>query len=353
MKVLQINTEKGWRGGERQTLFLARGLADRGLEVTVLARSGHPLAERAARHGLDVLEAGSTAGALALLAVRGNRFDVLHAQTAKAQGLAVLTKPLHRRPLVYTRRVDFAPRGLAARLKYAATDRVTAISTAISQVLAGFGLHGVPVISSIARPVQPDPETVAGLGREHNPRGLKVAATVGAFVPHKDPLTMVRAVAHLAGMREDFVFWHFGQGPLMDRARAEVRRLGIARVYRFMGFVDDLAPCYALMDAFAMSSQEEGLGSSVLDAFLAGVPVAATRAGGLAELVQGRGLTSPVHDAVTLARNLDILLTGGPRIDEFRRAARDYALAHHDMDTIAARYAGLYEEILDPARDWA
>jgi len=57
--------------------------------------------------------------------------------------------------VVSTRRVDFVPRGLAARLKYALTDRTVAISPAIARILADFDVPGVVVIPSAVRP----PET--------------------------------------------------------------------------------------------------------------------------------------------------------------------------------------------------
>ena len=74
---------------------------------------------------------------------------------------------------------------------------------------------------------------------------------------------------------------------------AEVKRLDWEKNYRLMGFVQDVIPWFGVFDLFAMSSREEGLGSSVLDAFLYGVPVASTDAGGLRECVEGHGLVSP------------------------------------------------------------
>ena len=56
INVLHVDTERGWRGGERQTLWLARELMRRGYGSIVAARAREPLAQRATGEGLDVVE---------------------------------------------------------------------------------------------------------------------------------------------------------------------------------------------------------------------------------------------------------------------------------------------------------
>src|SRR3546814_12793591 len=76
------------------------------------------------------------------------------------------------------------------------------------------------------------------------------------------------------------------------------------------------------MDVFVLSSRHEALGTSVLDAFLYSVPVVATDAGGLKELLaQGRGLLCPVGDHDALADAIDRVLTDrGLRADMVEQA---------------------------------
>ena len=56
MKILQLNFEKGWRGGERQTLYCMRAFRKAGHEVELMCRRGGPLAERARQEGFTVHE---------------------------------------------------------------------------------------------------------------------------------------------------------------------------------------------------------------------------------------------------------------------------------------------------------
>ena len=91
-----------------------------------------------------------------------------------------------------------------------------------------------------------------------------------------------------------------------------------------------------------MSSNEEGLGSSVLDAFKNGTPVASTDAGGLAELVDGRGLLSAKGDPAALGENIIRLLTDRPLAAALSEKAHAYVRAHHDQKVLTARYIDLY-----------
>ncbi|WP_027367915.1 glycosyltransferase family 4 protein [Desulfocurvibacter africanus] len=350
MRILQINTEKTWRGGERQTFYTLRGLAAAGVQVELLCRAGAPLVERASALPVRVHPVSGQLGALSFLAGCKGRYDVLHAQTAKGQSLAAFTKPAHRTPLVYTRRVDFRPSGLAARIKYRMTNQIVAISQAIADILADFGLPDVPVIPSAVLPTPAGIEPAVLEARTRPELGLgdrRIIGTIAALVEHKDPLTMVEAVAKLRGLRgEDFAFLHFGDGPLLEQAKSRAKELGLAGTYHFMGFSPQVIDYLRIFQVFVMSSREEGLGSTVLDAFLEGIPVASTEAGGLKELVAGRGLLAPVGDAATLALAMSRLLDETDLRADVVAKARAYVTAHHDLGRLCQEYISLYKTLI-------
>ncbi|MGK2934981.1 MAG: glycosyltransferase [Gemmatimonadaceae bacterium] len=110
--VLHLDTERGWRGGERQALWLARSLADRGHVSMVAARPGEPFAQRAAQAGLTVVPCApgfefDPVAVLELRAViRRRRVQIVHAHTGHAVALAALATIGTDAKTVVTRRVD-------------------------------------------------------------------------------------------------------------------------------------------------------------------------------------------------------------------------------------------------------
>ena len=102
---------------------------------------------------------------------------------------------------------------------------------------------------------------------------------------------------------------------------------------------------FSIMDVFVMSSEEEGLGSSVLDAFLYKVPVASTNAGGLREVVNGNGLLSNVKDAEALAYNINELLNSKDLRDTFTETAYRYVLKNHSNEFVSLQYDRLFKRL--------
>jgi glycosyltransferase involved in cell wall biosynthesis len=348
MHILQINTEKGWRGGERQTLLSMEGLRDAGVPVTLLCLKNRPLWQRARETGFPVIGAAHHLAVLWHLLVHGNRYSILHTQSSRAFGFAAIATLFIRTPVVYTRRVDFVPRGTLTRWKYRRAAALVAVSGAIRDILQRTGMGNATVISDIVSEKVLDPLRCSALLRELGIDDRRIVGVVAALVGHKDPLTMVRAAAAVCDRLPDALFLHFGDGPLREAVEAEIRRLGLHHSYRLLGYRDAVEDYFPLFDCFAMSSNEEGLGSSVLDAFRTGVPVASTCAGGLAELVDKRGLVSAVGDPAALAENIIRLMSDRSLAEQYTAAARSYVAQRHNRALLTGRYIDLYRRITRP-----
>ncbi|MEK7269309.1 MAG: glycosyltransferase, partial [Planctomycetota bacterium] len=210
MRILHVNTERTWRGGEQQVLYLTAGLRARGHESTVACLAGSAIAQRLELDGLpsEPLKLRgewnpAAAWRLSRL-VRRLSPDLVHAHTPHAHTLAALAVRLAgrpRRPLVVTRRVDFSIRRHAGFLKgwkYGrAADRIVAISEAIRRVLVSDGV-AADRISVVPSGI--DPARLAGA----NPSGLRaefgipdsglVVGTVAHCADHKDHATLAAAI---------------------------------------------------------------------------------------------------------------------------------------------------------------
>lgn len=347
MRLLIVNTEKTWRGGERQTLYNAIGFRQQGVQVELLCRKAYPLAARARAEGITVHEVAGNVRAFWWIARYGTGYDLIQAQTAKAQTAAVATKPLHRRPVVYTRRVNFMPDGLLTKLKYQKTDCVIAISQAVRQVLETFGLCNIRVIHDVVVPRQLNKQRALNMLERLGVGSKKIVATIAAVDQDKDPFTMLAAVKKLSLLRSDFVFLHFGDGPLTTQLQQKIGELGLNDRYYLMGFVPDVEDLFSVMDVFCLSSREEGLGSSILDAFAYHVPVVSTNAGGLAELVAGRGFLREIGDFEGIALGIDQVLENPAAFNVLTNEAYRYVVSQHSLQATTKQYLDLFSMITD------
>jgi glycosyltransferase involved in cell wall biosynthesis len=303
LRILHIDTGPELRGGQRQLLLLARGLRERGHHQLIACTEQSPLAARARLDGFRVAALGPGVSLLAALrglrrAVVQERFQVLHAHDGRSQTLSALASLGLDVKRVATRRVTFMPPSLGPRvglhrLQYGPTcDAVVAVSGFIRNLLIRSGIAGakVEVIrDGIEIPAAlPDPAGRAR-AREHwglDPRAF-VVGHVGAFTPEKGQDVLLEAFLRaMPCLPAGAQLLLAGDGPELVSPRVTAL-VGKARDrVRMPGWVEDLALFFAALDLYVMPSRAEGLGSSALLAMAYGLPVLASRVGGLPEVVE-------------------------------------------------------------------
>lgn len=344
MRILELNFEKGWRGGERQTIYTMQGFKDAGTEVALLCRKNTALHMHATAEGFTVYPFNNIFGVFFFLMFQARSFDVLHAQTSQILTYCVFTRLFHRAKVFYTRRVAFAQKGGLTKLKYSLTDKIIGISNAVAYNLKTFtGRNDIAVIPDAIMQKQLDVKRAEQLKASLNiGQGITIIATVAVMNTEKDPLTMVDAIRLLASKRRDFVMLHFGDGPLEADVKQKIMEYGLEDVYKTVGFYDDIEDFYSIFDVFVLSSVQEGMGSSVLDAFVYKVPVVATDAGGLAELIHnGRGIMCRVKSPQMLADGIELLLEQPQLKDKMAADAHSYANTTHSIQAITSQYLSL------------
>jgi glycosyltransferase involved in cell wall biosynthesis len=356
LRVLHVDTERGWRGGERQTLWLARELARRGYASPIAARSGEPLAVRAAESGLEVEACGprseiDLAAAWRLRqAIRDRAIDIVHAHTAHAVAVSAIAALGTGVPMVVARRVDFPLRANAGtRWKYGRAAAIIAISRAVAAVLERGGIRTdrisvVPDGVDLHRNVLPATrETLAALGV---PVGAPVVVQVAQLVGHKDPLNFVRAIAHMRGQVPNVHGLMVGDGPLRGDVEREIHRLGLQDIVHLAGYRTDADSLLAASNVATLSSREEGMGSVLLDALAFGLPIAATRAGGIPEVIVDResGLLAPVENPTALGDAIVALLVDDALRARLRANAAVRA-GEFSVERMADRTISVYESV--------
>lgn len=321
--ILHINTSREWRGGENQVLNLAIGLKSRNISQLLFVQTGSPLAERAREHMLDIIE-HPMKGEFDYSAIRKIRqtiaergVRIVHTHTAHAHSLAFFAKRKKDTwKLIAARRVDFRiNKNWFSRWKYTSpiVDLVIGVSRCIQKYLIEDGvpaqrtltIHSGINLRKFAKLPSAEP-----LRKELNiNKKTLVIGNVAALVPHKDHKTLLNAIAKIR-TNVDYKVVILGSGQLDASLKDQVKNLGIEDRVLFLGFREEIPAFLNLFDIFTLTSEEEGLGTSILDAMAGGLPVVATRAGGIPEMVvpdQG-GYLCDVHDSDALAEKYVLLL---------------------------------------------
>ena len=361
MKILHVEAGRHLYGGARQVLYLLEGLQARGVDNILVCTNGSEIAARAAPFAEVVeqpmrgdLDLGLIGRLRRLIGARRPDLVPLHSRRG-ADLLGGIAARLAGVPSVLSRRVDNPESRLAVALKYRLYAHVVTISDGIRDVLLGEGLapHRVTCVHSA---IDPAPWR-QGCDREAFAREFElspdapVAGMVAQFIPRKGHQHLLDALPPVIARHPGLQVVLFGQGPLLDRMRAAVRAQGLADRVRLAGFRTDLERWLGCLDLLVHPAEMEGLGVSLLQAAAAGVPIIASRAGGMPEVVvDGRnGLLIDPGDVAALTAAIDRLLGDADlrrRMGEAGRALVDERFA---VPVMVAGNLAVYRRVLGVA----
>jgi glycosyltransferase involved in cell wall biosynthesis len=323
MRVLHIGTEMRWRGGESQISYLMEGLKQSGVDNFFAYPKGSAAIERLSPE-FQFLELASRSGydprsILRLVRFcRQLRIDLLDAHSADAHALAVAAKFwLPNLKVVVHRHVDNAIRQRwSTRKKYLSprVDRYIAISTAIRNILANFGVSKskISVVKSATDTERFNDRNrseikLQMLARLGLPKSTFLFGNASALTDQKGYEVLLAAVKIIDGknakVAPSFHCLIAGEGKLRLDLERLVDQLQIRHRVTFLGFVSDVSSVLLALDILTVPSNYEGLGTVILEGILCGCPVIATEVGGIPEIIKNgvTGLLVAKGDSQKLA----------------------------------------------------
>lgn len=139
-----------------------------------------------------------------------------------------------------------------------------------------------------------------------------------------------------------------GDGPERPAAEALAIQLGVQDEVLFLGKTSDVERILGISDLFLLPSETESFGLAALEAMASGVPVIASRAGGLPEVVDhGRnGYLEPVGDIQAMAERAKYILSNASTHAMFSNQALE-AAQKFSMEHIGQTYLNLYQQLID------
>jgi L-malate glycosyltransferase len=300
MRVLLVDLETEWRGGQNQALLLMKGLHERGQEVELVVASGSALGKRAARCGVRVdfvsrglfrLHAARQVRRL----LRSGRFDVVHANEAHAVTAVWLAlwgpREPRRVPFVISRRVGYPiGKSTLARMRYRAAARIVANSKWVAEQANASGAPAEK-LSVVYEGVEVPPRFTAeqrlgARGRWGIAESTALLGCVGVLLPDKGQEWLIRALAEVKKEFSSAKLLLAGDGPCRSRLEELARTLGLQDDVIFAGFVKDIETVYAALDVFLLPSFFEALNNSLLAAMAYEIPSIAFSKGALGEIIE-------------------------------------------------------------------
>lgn len=176
----------------------------------------------------------------------------------------------------------------------------------------------------------------------------KLITHVSNFRPVKRVLDVIEVFARL----KEKLNCHLvlvGDGPDRSRAESLVREKGIKESVCFLGKQDSFARILQRSDLFLLPSENESFGLAALEAMSCGVPVVASNAEGIPEVVRDGevGLLADVGDIDGMAQKAERLLTDEKLHAQYSRAARELVLQNYAENPLIDHYERFYRTILE------
>ncbi|MCB1141377.1 MAG: glycosyltransferase family 4 protein [Leptospiraceae bacterium] len=357
--ILHLNTAKTWRGGERQCLYLAEGLAKRNIPQILVGQPDSEFEKRTkdrfefiplAMRGEWDLKAVSEL----IQIIKAKKIRLVHTHTARAHAIALFAKYFYPHfILVVSRRVDFTIRkGLFSHLKYTSdlNDVFLTVSGKIKEILIKDGVNPEKIITVYSGIDLDRFERIkrnTKYKKEFDIKGRTVVfGNIAALVDHKDHETLIKAISLVQSKRKVKLLI-VGEGELEGHLKSLVKDLKIEDRVIFTGFRDDIPELLKFFDVFAITSKEEGLGTSVLDAMASGLPIIATRGGGLPEMISHEkgGYLSNVKDSVGIFQYINQLAVKPSLRKEFGNYNRE-AVKRFSIDSTIEKTIQVYSSFL-------
>jgi glycosyltransferase involved in cell wall biosynthesis len=326
-------------------------------------------AAREAGVALEIIEENSAFDRNAVAALRRiverKNPDVVQTHSVKSHFLLRLSGLWRQKPWVafhhgYTfDDVKMRAYNLLDRWSLRAPNRIVTMNHAFEEQLIRRGV-GPERITVLHNAIDPNWLTRAGVNREEARRGLGIGSSQRLVVAI-GRLSREKAFGHLleafgilqrehAAAEPALII--VGEGPERGPLEGQIASMGSGMRVRLAGQVSQVARYYAAADVLAISSISEGSPNVLLEAMAARVPVVATKAGGIAEMVRHEesALLVPPGDPPALAAALARLLTQPNEARALAEKAYTLVVEQYSPWNRAERLAGLYGEIVSGMR---
>lgn len=359
MRILHTEWSDGLGGQERRILSEATGLSGRGHYVAIACREHSKIRSEAAKLGLDVhvFPMRKLYDVQSIIQMTGflksNGFDVVNTHSGVDSWIGGIAAKLASVPvLVRTRHLNIPlKRSPLNFIHYLPDVYITCGENMRSNLVNNCGFPAEKVVSIPTGvgmeyfDVRRDKEAKLKYGLSPDSIVISNVGILRSVKGHEVTLQAVKAVAAAVPKAK---FLIVGDGPRKDALVNLANELDISKHVIFAGFIEDIPEVYSFSDVSVLSSWMEGLPQSILQSMASGVPVVATRVGGVPEVVihEKTGLLVEPGDHEGLAKGIIRILNKPEEVQRFTADARELVMREHSVNRMNDKIEKLYNYLL-------
>ncbi|GAA0839856.1 glycosyltransferase family 4 protein [Marinobacter szutsaonensis] len=363
-----------WAGAEAQVFQLLSGLQANGsIKPTVIVFNQGILFDKLTELGIDVTIADESAlspiaqiktirahllqHSTNILHTHGFKENVLGTVSQYMSGVKHSLQTVHGSPEHQTtwrnpkRKLPHLLNHIVAKF---CQDKVVAVSQHLGTVLEPRYPNKTAVIQNFIDTDQIPSSTERTNDRQEKDARYRITL-VGRCVPVKRIDLFIDTVAKLRTEHMLEVEGNIcGEGPLLEAMKQYAKVNGVAQFIHFRGFVEDMEPEWATMDALVMPSDHEGLPMTLLEALLRKIPVVAHNVGGIPEVLdQGNsGVLVDTHNATGYAEKLAQLLKQPEIARRLTANGKTHLIKKFSKRENVKKYEALYREVMTPKKSY-
>ena len=358
MSLIQVDAGQEWRGGQRQSLLLAREIHKKGYPLSFVVQPDSPLHKKASEEHIPVIpiklrgEMDLKSALRLAWAMKRKKCALVHFHDAHSLAVGSYAAAWAKVPLRFvSRRVDFPlnKNPLSKRKYRKDVDSIIAVSEGVKKVLIEGG------IPSKSIEVVPDGVDFSPFEVKKKSEYLRhelsfapddyLVGIVAHLADHKGHKYLIEATKILKEKAPKIKVIIVGEGPLMMDLTQQAKDIHVEDMVFFLGFREDVPQILASLDLFVLSSYLEGMGSSIMDAMAHRLPVVASRVGGIPEVVkQGKtGLLVPARKPPALAEAILTFYADRSLAEDYGQKGYEVVRKKFSAESMASKIIGIYE----------
>ena len=362
MKLLHISSARTWRGGEQQIAYLIESLQQKNILQWVICVKQSAMEEYCQKQNIPhysyakVFSVNPVPALLIARIAKKHAIDLIHIHDSHSHTFSCMAASFFgcSIPMALSRRVDFRiQQNALSKWKYnhPSIKAILCVSHFIKTVLEKdlSNLDRIKVVHSGIDLEKFSFKQFGILRKEFNiDPSIKIIANVAAIAPHKDYFTFVDTAEILLKKELPLIFLMIGaDGGEQEKIKTYIQQKGLTKKILFTGFRKDIPQILPEIDCLLFTSKTEGLGTSLLDTIACRIPIVATQAGGIPEIIihQKTGLLAPVKDALALAKQVELLLANKVLQNTLSENALHH-LQHFSKEKMAVKTLQIYQSLI-------